>query len=113
MQDFGEYLRAYWTYVRIRGRMKALAFVLVWLAGMFVPARGKDACAIAGLARIHLDVWLGNGWLCSCTLWNVETTARRGYQTRSAGAELIVQRNLEFRHTSPRAPRLIFYPPLS
>ena len=42
MQDFGEYLRAYWAYVATNiGWMKALLGAFVWLGGMFAPLGAK------------------------------------------------------------------------
>ena len=41
MQNFRDYLRAYLTYVRKHGWMKALGFALLWVAGMFVPAGAR------------------------------------------------------------------------
>ncbi|MDQ8729263.1 hypothetical protein [Bradyrhizobium sp. LHD-71] len=55
MRDFREYLRAYWVYVRTHGWVRALAFVLVWVAGMFVPA---------GLGElVELPKWLAITWM--------------------------------------------------
>jgi hypothetical protein len=43
MRDFGEYLRAYWVYAPANfGWGKALSVAIVWLAGIFAPARSKN-----------------------------------------------------------------------
>lgn len=51
--------------------------------------RSKNICAIAGLACGHVDDWLGNPWLCSCALRNVETATRSDFQIRSARPGII------------------------
>lgn len=55
MQDFRDYLRAYWAHVRTRGLIKAVAFVLFWVAGMFVPAGAR--------AFVQLPDWLAYSWM--------------------------------------------------
>jgi hypothetical protein len=56
MRDLGEYLRAYVAYVSANlGWGKALKFVLVWLAGMFLP--------LAARALVQLPEWMGMTWM--------------------------------------------------
>jgi hypothetical protein len=56
MRDFGEYLRAYRAYVAANlGWGKALRFVLVWLAGMFVPLAAKTS--------LGLPNWVTTTWM--------------------------------------------------
>lgn len=55
MQDFRDYLRAYMDHVRKRGWMKALGFVLFWVAGMFIPAGARTL--------VQLPDWLGFTWM--------------------------------------------------
>jgi hypothetical protein len=61
MRDFGEYLRAYWTYVSSNlGWGKALRFALMWLAGMFLPFGTK--------MLVQLPDWLAITWMGSWAL---------------------------------------------
>jgi hypothetical protein len=56
MRDFGEYLRAYRTYVSATlGWRKALMGVLVWLAGISVPLWAK--------AFVQLPDWAPVTWM--------------------------------------------------
>ena len=55
MQDFREYLRAYWAHVRAGGWLKACGFVLVWVAGMFIPAGVRTF--------VQLPDWLAFTWM--------------------------------------------------
>jgi hypothetical protein len=55
MHDFRDYLRAYWKHVRTRGLIKAAGFVLVWVAGMFVPAGARSF--------VQLPDWLAYAWM--------------------------------------------------
>jgi hypothetical protein len=55
MQDFHDYLRAYLAHVRTRGWMKAVGFVLFWVAGMFVPAGARTF--------VQLPDWLAFTWM--------------------------------------------------
>jgi hypothetical protein len=61
MRDFGEYLRAYRTYVLANlGWRNALMGALVWLAGMFAPLWTK--------ALVHLPNWVAIAWMISWAL---------------------------------------------
>jgi hypothetical protein len=61
MQDLGEYLRAYWTYVSTNvGWSKALSFALLWLAGMFVPLGARTL--------VQLPDWLAITWMVGWAL---------------------------------------------
>jgi hypothetical protein len=61
MRDLGEYLRAYVAYVSANlGWGKALRFVLVWLAGMFVP--------IAAGTLVQLPQWVAMTWMVGWAL---------------------------------------------
>ena len=55
MQDFREYLRAYWAHVRRRGWAKVLGFALFWVAGMFVPLGARTL--------VQLPDWLAFSWM--------------------------------------------------
>jgi hypothetical protein len=55
MRDLGEYLRAYWAYVLTSGWGKALAFVLLWVAGMFVPLGARTL--------VQLPDWAAVTWM--------------------------------------------------
>jgi hypothetical protein len=55
MRDFREYLRAYLAHVLTHGWVKALSFVLMWVAGMFVPA------GVGTL--VQLPKWLAVTWM--------------------------------------------------
>ena len=57
MREFREYLRAYWTHMRIRGPIKAVGFVLLWVAGMFIPAGLRTL--------VQLPDWLAYSWMIS------------------------------------------------
>ena len=61
MQNLGEYLRAYWTYVSTNvGWGKALGFALLWLAGMFVPLGARTL--------VQLPDWLAITWMVGWAL---------------------------------------------
>ena len=61
MRDLGEYLRAYVAYVSANlGWGKALRFVLVWLAGMFVP--------LAAGTLVQLPQWVAMTWMVGWAL---------------------------------------------
>ena len=61
MLDLGEYLRAYVAYVSANlGWGKALRFVLVWLAGMFVP--------LATRTLVQLPEWVAMTWMIGWAL---------------------------------------------
>jgi hypothetical protein len=61
MRDFGEYLRAYWTYVSTNlGWGNALRFALMWLVGMFLPFGTK--------MLVQLPDWLAITWMGSWAL---------------------------------------------
>ena len=55
MRDLREYLRAWWAYVRLRGWVKVLGFVLFWVAGMFVPLGARTL--------VQLPDWLAFSWM--------------------------------------------------
>ncbi len=55
MQEFKDYLRAYWGYVSNLGWGKAIMTLFVWLAGMFAPLAVK--------ALIELPNWLAVTWM--------------------------------------------------
>ena len=58
MQDFKEYLRAYWAYVSTSlGWVKALLGAIVWVAGMFAPLAAK------AVALVQLPSWLMIAWM--------------------------------------------------
>ena len=61
MRDIGEYLRAYWAYVAANlGWGKAIKFVLVWLAGMFLPLGLRTL--------VQLPDWLAITWMIGWAL---------------------------------------------
>jgi hypothetical protein len=61
MWDFGEYLRDYLGYVSANlGWGKALRFVLLWLAGMFIP--------LATRTLVELPNWLAMTWMIGWAL---------------------------------------------
>jgi hypothetical protein len=61
MRDLGEYLRAYVAYVSANlGWGKALRFVLVWLAGMFLP--------LAARTLVQLPEWVAMTWMVGWAL---------------------------------------------
>ena len=61
MQNLGEYLRAYWTYVSTNvGWGKALGLALLWLAGMFVPLGARTL--------VQLPDWLAITWMVGWAL---------------------------------------------
>ena len=61
MRDLGEYLRAYVAFVSANlGWGKALRFVLVWLAGMFVP--------LAAGTLVQLPQWVAMTWMVGWAL---------------------------------------------
>ena len=61
MRDLGEYLRAYVAYVSANlGWGKALRFVLVWLAGMFLPLGARTL--------VQLPEWVPMTWMIGWAL---------------------------------------------
>jgi hypothetical protein len=61
MRDLGEYLRAYVAYVSANlGWGKALRFVLVWLAGMFLPLGARTL--------LQLPEWVAMTWMIGWAL---------------------------------------------
>ncbi len=72
MQEFKDYLRAYWGYVSNLGWGKAIMTLFVWLAGMFAPLAVKALIEPAKLASGNVDDWFGGAWLYFCSLRNVE-----------------------------------------
>ena len=61
MQNLGEYLRAYWTYVSTNvGWGKALGLALLWLTGMFVPLGARTL--------VQLPDWLAITWMVGWAL---------------------------------------------
>ena len=61
MRDLGEYLRAYVAYVSANlGWGKALRFVLVWLAGMFLPLGARTL--------VQLPEWVAMTWMVGWAL---------------------------------------------
>jgi hypothetical protein len=61
LRDLPEYLRAFWAYVSTGlGLIRALAIVLVWLAGMFAPV------AIRTFAEF--PNWIGLTWMLAYSL---------------------------------------------
>jgi hypothetical protein len=61
MRDFGEYLRAYWTYVSTNlGWGKALRLGLVWLAGMFAP--------LGASTIVQFPYWVAVAWMIGWAL---------------------------------------------
>jgi hypothetical protein len=58
MQDFREYLRAYWAYVRAHlGWRKGVTVAVVWLAGFSAPLITRTFVA--------LPDWLAIAWMIS------------------------------------------------
>jgi hypothetical protein len=64
MGDIGEYLRAYRAFVSANlGWRKALRFVLLWLAGMFVPLIVR-ACRFRNGSQSHwMIIWASLGYV--------------------------------------------------
>jgi hypothetical protein len=61
MRDLGEYLRAYVAYVSANlGWGKALRFVLVWFAGMFLPLGARTL--------VQLPEWVAMTWMIGWAL---------------------------------------------
>ena len=86
MQDFGEYLRAYRAYISANlGWDKALKFVVMWLAGMFVPLAAKALMPLPQwAAMIWMIVWALLGYIFApYGLWKhhrAQTTPRTSTQ---------------------------------
>ena len=64
MRDLHEYLRAYWAYVSTGlGLIRALAIVLVWLAGMFAPMGIRTV--------VEFPNWIGLTWMLGYSLLSI------------------------------------------
>jgi hypothetical protein len=63
MRDFGEYLRAYRTYVSASlGWGKAMRAALLWLAGLLIPFIAKT------LELVTLPTWVAIAWMAAWAL---------------------------------------------